>query len=130
MTPEKDLRLAELDALEKWLKKFCEEHPPFRYTREDTKEWEYYTRHQIKVYAGRNFIFDAICQRGSYGYEQGLLEIRGRAVINQEDEDGYDVLGWLKARDVIRRFKHYLWWWSDGELGEWDEQDRRIYEVN
>ena len=116
MTPEEDLRLAELDALEKWLKKFCEEHPPFRYTRYDIEEREYYRRHQINVYAGRNFIFDAICQPGSYGYERGLLEIKGKAVLNEET--GEKTLGWLKARDVIKRFNHYLWWLTDGELGE------------
>ena len=126
MTPEESLRLAELDALEKWLKKFCEEHPPFRYIRTDIEEREYYKRHQIIVYAGRNFVFNVICQPGSYGYEKGLLEIKGKAVVNQEDEE--KTVGWLKARDVIARFKHWLWWWSDGELGEWDETDRRFYE--
>ena len=118
MTPEESLRLAEFDALEKWLKKFCEDHPQFRYVREDTNEWEYYTRHQITVFAGRNYIFDVICQRGSYGYELGLLEIKGKAIVNQECEEEDGVVGWLKARDVIRRFNHYLWWLTDGELGE------------
>lgn len=43
--------------------------------------------------------WDAICHRGSYGHEQGLLEIMGSIVRNDED----DVEGYLSAEDILSR---------------------------
>lgn len=43
--------------------------------------------------------WDAICHAGSYGYEQGLLEIMG--IICPD----HDVLGFLTAEDVIKRIE-------------------------
>ena len=45
-------------------------------------------------------LFDAICHYGSYGYHQGLLEIMGTIVT--EDDDG-SVVGYLTADKVIQR---------------------------
>lgn len=59
--------------------------------------------HKVMVFnkETREFEWDAICQYGSYGYEDGLLEIYGRIVPND------DVEGWLTADKVIERLKEY-----------------------
>lgn len=49
-----------------------------------------------------NYLWDAICHQGSYGYEDGLLEIMGE-IVDPSCED--DVEGWLTADDVIARVK-------------------------
>jgi hypothetical protein len=52
-----------------------------------------------------NPICDAVCFRGSYGYERGLLEIMG---LVDEEEVGDSVEGYLTAVEVFQRiFKHY-----------------------
>lgn len=58
-------------------------------------------RHQLIVYdsMGRQ-VWDAICHWGSYGYEQGLLEIMGSVLTGNED-----VIGFLTAQDVIDRIE-------------------------
>lgn len=59
-------------------------------------------RHQICVPEdGLYCRWDVICHRGSYGYEEGLLEIYGDIVDWRKDGDS--VVGWLTAEDVIRR---------------------------
>ena len=61
-------------------------------------------RHQICVpvidYELREW--DAICHYGSYGYEEGLIEIMGSIV---SENDGDSVAGYLTADDVIRRIE-------------------------
>ena len=42
---------------------------------------------------------DAICHKGSYGHEQGLLEIMGTIVRADDD----DVEGWLTAEEILQR---------------------------
>lgn len=90
--------MSELDKLEKYLK---EHNIP--YDRIDEAEKGLIDRHQILVKdKDGDVIWDAICQRGSYGYGQGLLEIMGTLV---GPEDGGSVAGWLTAEDVIRRIE-------------------------
>ena len=61
-------------------------------------------RNQVVVYDTEgNIKWDAICHYGSYGYEDGLLEIMGDIV--DEEEDGDSVAGWLTAEGVIKRVK-------------------------
>ena len=61
-------------------------------------------RHQICVpEEGKRCRWDAICQKGSYGCEQGLLEIYGEIV--DEEKDGDTVVGYLTAEDVIKRLE-------------------------
>ena len=43
--------------------------------------------------------WDAICHSGSYGHEQGLLEIMGTIVRADDD----DVEGWLTAEEILQR---------------------------
>lgn len=43
--------------------------------------------------------WDAICHRGSYGGTDGLLEIMGDIVENDDD----DVEGYLRAKDILSR---------------------------
>lgn len=62
--------------------------------------------HQIKVGVTEEgpWDWDVICNRGSYGCEQGLLE--GMGSIFEDD-----VEGWLTAEDVIKRIEEA----GDGE---------------
>ncbi len=53
----------------------------------------------------KNKICDAICFPGSYGYEDGLLEIMG---LVDSEAVGDDVEGWLTAEKVFKRINaHY-----------------------
>ena len=45
---------------------------------------------------------DVICHKGSFGYEQGLLEVRGLT----DNLCGFgDVEGWLSSEEVFNRIK-------------------------
>lgn len=46
---------------------------------------------------GENLICDAICHSGSYGHEEGLLEIMGLT------RNGDSVEGWLTSEEVFDR---------------------------
>lgn len=60
-------------------------------------------RHQLIVYDERgDRLWDAICQKGSYGAEDGLLEIYGEIVSPMA---GDSVEGWLTAEDIIKRIE-------------------------
>lgn len=65
-----------------------------------------FERHQICVpnYSpqDREWDWDVICQRGSYGAEEGLLEIYGSIV---DPYAGDSVEGWLTADEVIARIE-------------------------
>ena len=91
--------MSELDKLEEYLK----EHD-IPYERIDMDEEGIVSnRHQILVKDKNGVaIWDAICHFGSYGYEQGLLEIMGTIV---KPKDGDTVVGWLTAEDIIKRIE-------------------------
>lgn len=57
---------------------------------------------QIVVYKNGEIWWDAICHYGSYGHEQGLLEIMADSDMT-DSEDGVE--GYLKAVDIIERLK-------------------------
>jgi hypothetical protein len=59
---------------------------------------ECYGTPQVCYPSAENRICDAICHSGSYGHEQGLLEIMG---LNTDPTD--DVEGWLTAEEVYKR---------------------------
>lgn len=89
--------MTELDKLEEYLKK-----NNIPYTRVDKNDC--WMRHQIMVpEAYPNAEWDAICHSGSYGYEDGLLEIMGDLV--DEKKDGDTVVGYLTAEDVVKRIE-------------------------
>lgn len=105
--------LTELNKLEEYLK----EHG-FEYFRQDWVNpiyrkicarnlWAHMTtlgdlldRHQIIVMEGGRVIWDVVCQFGSYGGDEGLLEGMGEIF-------GDDVQGWLTADEVIARIEKH-----------------------
>ena len=88
--------MSKLDKLEKYLK----EHN-ITYERIDKEGG--FNRHQIIVKDEDGVvIWDAVCHFGSYGYEEGLLEIMG-TLVRPEDRDS--VAGCLTAEDVIKRIE-------------------------
>lgn len=68
-----------------------------------------FERNQIWVWTDEtrtDTLFDAICHFGSYGYEQGLLEIMGDRLMTEQD-GGRSVAGWLTADQIIERLKKW-----------------------
>jgi hypothetical protein len=47
---------------------------------------------------------DAVYHFGSYGHEQGLIEIMG--ALTEEEKEQDSVLGYLTADEVFKRFKY------------------------
>lgn len=96
--------LTELNKLEEYLRK-----NQVPYNRLDN-EWDGgIDRHQIVVYEDSEkakYSWDAICHYGSYGYEDGLLEVMGSPVLRDDEDD--DVRGYLTAEDVIKRYEESL----------------------
>lgn len=92
--------MKELDKLEVYLKE-----NGIEYTREDreSKRYLYQNKHQIVVYKKGERQWDAICHPGSFGFEEGLLEIYGNIV--DYEKDGDSVAGWLTADDIIKRLQ-------------------------
>lgn len=100
--------LTELNKLEEYLKK-----NGIKYTRRDEEhtflvsidgEEKVVTidKHQIVALDPKKVqLWDVICHYGSYGADQGLLEIAGDIV---EEEEG-DVVGFLTADEVIERIE-------------------------
>ena len=97
--------LTELNKLDEYLKK-----RGIKYERFDNDEVVgardgiifKFNRHQIIAPAsGEEAEWDAICQHGSYGAEEGLLEIYGKIVRPCGDS----VEGFLTAQDVIERIE-------------------------
>lgn len=87
----------ELNRLEDYLRKHG-----YIYKREDKELGPYMNRHQIVVYdSNHRYLWDAICHFGSYGYEDGLLEVMGDVARRDSDR----VEGWLTADEIIRRLE-------------------------
>lgn len=92
-------RMSELDKLEKYLRE--NGYKVERFDDDALKKFDF-DRHQVIVLdEDGNHKWDAICHFGSYGYEEGLLEVYGDTVVFPEDGDS--VAGWLTAEDVIAR---------------------------
>lgn len=61
--------------------------------------------YQIVVYSKSNCrLCDAIHNSTSYGNKEGLLEIMGG--LTEEENEDTEVLGWLTAEEVFKRFKY------------------------
>ena len=94
--------MTELDKLEAYLKGRGIPHE--RIDEPSYPGFEGLERHQIIVYDDRGKrSWDAICNRCSYGGDQGLLEIMGKLVDKKRDGDS--VAGWLTAENVINRLE-------------------------
>ena len=96
--------MSELDILTQYLK---DHNIPFeRYdcSKEDFEADDectfYIDRHQICVPNQRYILWDVICQEGSYGYRDGLLEVYGDIVEVDDVVEGY-----LTAQDIIERIE-------------------------
>lgn len=102
--------LTELNKLEEYLKT-----KGIKYVREDKDNsftvdtWETIKKimgsnacemdlHQITVYENDDYSWDVICQYGSYGAKEGLLEGMGSIFDD-------NVEGWLTAADVIKKIE-------------------------
>lgn len=93
--------MSELDKLEQYLKE-----NNIEYKRKDIeKRGVICNTHQIIVFDKGKRIWDAICHYGSYGYEEGLLEVMGEPVVMPNDGDS--VCGHLTAKDVIERWEEF-----------------------
>ena len=57
------------------------------------KMWSFFDGIQIVV---GDFDWDAVCHSGSYGHENGLIEVMGLPQCHD------DVIGWLTAEDVLK----------------------------
>ena len=101
--------LTEMNKLEKYLR---EKHIPYERIDQEQILDQYglarqLERHQICVPdANYPWSWDVICHWGTYGYEEGLLELGGDLVDYKKDGD--TVVGWLTADDVIRRIESYV----------------------
>jgi hypothetical protein len=109
--PKTKRDLTELNKLEEYLKK-----NGIKYTRRDEEHTFHgvidpismeereitMDTHQIVVFDPKEVqLWDVICHYGSYGADQGLLEIMGDIV---EEGEG-DVVGFLTADEVIERIE-------------------------
>lgn len=100
--PKKDFKMSELDKLENYLIS-----KNILYTRYDKHTGQAffkcsYNRHQIIVYnSNHEREWDASCNYGSLGYEQGLLEVMGEKVVRCDD----CFEGYLTADEIIKRLE-------------------------
>lgn len=108
--------MSELDILTQYLK---DHNIPFeRYdcSKEDFEINDEYTfyidRHQICVPNQQYILWDVICQEGSYGYRDGLLEAFGDIVEVDDTVEGY-----LTAQDIIERIEKHQY--SMASIGAW-----------
>lgn len=92
--------MTELDKLEQYLRE-----NKYDYERFDCDE-PGNIRHQILVYGDAEVLWDAICDTGSLGYEEGLLEVMGEAVMLPGERG--KIAGYLTADDVIYRLERRL----------------------
>ena len=77
---------------------------PHTFTDDMFKDCNFYPSYQIIIKKDNTKLCDVVYHYGSYGYEEGLLEIMGGLT---EEERGYDeVLGCLTADEVFKRFKY------------------------
>ena len=95
------MNLTELDNLELFL--MAEGIPYTRYDQDDKRNFKgFLTKrmcHKIEVDDPERGKWYAICHRGSWGYEDGLLEVWGDILSALSNDDR--PLGWMTAKGVI-----------------------------
>ena len=94
-------KLKEFNRLVAWLKTYAKDYNWDVVVIQDDKKP--FDTNRVEVWRDRTRLFDAICQRGSYGYEEGLLETMGTIV--DVATLGDTVEGHLSASDVISRIE-------------------------
>ena len=91
-------RLKEFDDLEKMLA-----DAKIAYCREDNtpNAWGF-DFHQLRADEdpGDRWTWDVVCNKGTYGYEQGLLEMWGKNMIDPE--------GYLTAKECFEKIKEIV----------------------
>lgn len=96
--------MSELDILTQYLKDYNIPFERYDCSKEDFEindECTFYIdRHQICVPNQQYILWDVICQEGSYGYRDGLLEAYGDIVEVDDTVEGY-----LTAQDIIERIE-------------------------
>lgn len=60
---------------------------------------------QVIYYKDGMRIGDAVCQYGSYGYQQGLFEVMGDALLTPEEREKDSVVGYLRLEEVLDRLE-------------------------
>lgn len=50
-------------------------------------------------------LWDAMCHPGTYGYEQGKLEVMGDVILTDDEKCFDSVVGYLTADDIIQRLE-------------------------
>lgn len=60
---------------------------------------------QVIYYKDGMRIGDAICHYGSYGYQQGLFEVMGDALLTPEERENDSVVGYLRLEEVLERLE-------------------------
>lgn len=60
---------------------------------------------QVIYYKDGIKICDASCHYGSDGYQQGLFEIMGDALLTPEERENDDALGYLSLEEVLERLE-------------------------
>ena len=98
----KRIDLTEFNKLEQMLK-----DARILYVREDSSNstpdftWEF---HQLRcpkdILGGEKWLWDVVCNTGSYGYEKGLLEIWG---ANMDEPEG-----WLRAEECLEKIESIM----------------------
>ena len=96
--------MSELDILTQYLKDHNIPFERYDWSIEDFEADDectfYIDRHQICVPNQQYILWDVICQEGSYGYHDGLLEAFGDIVEANDVVEGY-----LTAQDIIERIE-------------------------
>ncbi len=106
--------LTEFDKLELWLRLHANDYN-LQYTRYDNEDayagceevekvfnYEPIDKHILHVYRqGSEAYFTAICEEGSMGSTEGLIEIHGDLVDPDRIHEG-----WLRADEIIRRIEN------------------------
>lgn len=88
MSTNNSTTLTELDKLEN----YCKEHG-YNYSRNSKANDGIFV-----VDSEGNYLWDAVCHLGSYGYKQGLLEFACPFILESDD---CDPIGWLTAEQVL-----------------------------
>lgn len=90
--------MTEMQKLDILLKK---QKVPYTYECRSPDEYREYGEQIIVFDSEGHRLWDGICFKGSYGAEQGLIEVMGPAIVGRPNA----VEGWLTARDVTKMWR-------------------------